>query len=86
MLCNCKGLATRLRLSRNCLSRSRAGLRAEREARREAEREAARVVEDRIVADPATIEKRAILAGAFADVFRKVMDAAGHRLRIVRRA
>lgn len=75
MFLQLQGLASTLEAIEELLGVEAEQACSEREARREAEREAARVVEDRIVADPATIEKRAILAGAFADVFRKVMDA-----------
>lgn len=75
MFLQLQGLASTLEAIEELLGVEAEQACAEREARREAEREAARVVEDRIVADPATIEKRVILASAFADVFRKVMDA-----------
>ncbi len=48
---------------------------AEREAERLARQDRSRSEEQRIAEDAATIEKRVILASAFADVFRKVMDA-----------
>lgn len=48
---------------------------AEREAERLARQDRLQSEEQRIAEDAATIEKRVILASAFADVFRKVMDA-----------
>lgn len=47
-----------------------------REAERQARKEARRAEEDRIAEDPAVIEKRVILAGAFADIFSKVVSDA----------
>lgn len=52
------------------------GIEAERASEeREAERQARRAEDDRIAEDPAVIEKRAILAGAFVDLFDKVLSA-----------
>lgn len=46
----------------------------QRAAERLAQQESRRAEADRIAVDPGVLEKRAILAGAFADVFHKVLS------------
>jgi hypothetical protein len=70
-------VASTLEAIEECLGRESRKAVADREAERQADREARRAIDERIEADPAVIEKSVILAKAFGQAYRELLDKDG---------
>jgi len=73
------GVANTLEAIEEFLGREAEEASTKREAERQARTDARRAEEDRIAVAPGVLEKRAILTGAFVDVFEKVLSGSPAR-------